>query len=220
MNPVVVGAPSPALYRVGRQSSPAAFPATPHNPALGRFDDPEFQFRVLYAAETRRACFLETLAKYRPDVELFAMLSEMPEGTGVPGMDGEHGVVPRDWPDSRALATFVVEQGATFLDLTALATREALRPKMVALLQALGRRDFDTSDALSNERILTQAVARWAFEEGHRGIRYSSRLEPTQNCWALFEGVNIANGAVQLIAHSDPDLLAVMRDFNLVWENP
>ncbi|HEV2396254.1 MAG TPA: hypothetical protein VGS27_04900, partial [Candidatus Sulfotelmatobacter sp.] len=33
-----------------------------------RFDDPEGYYRVLYAASQKLSCFLETLARFRPDL--------------------------------------------------------------------------------------------------------------------------------------------------------
>ena len=39
-----------------------------------RFDDPESYYRVLYASSQEVSCFIETLARYRPDLTLLAEL--------------------------------------------------------------------------------------------------------------------------------------------------
>lgn len=58
-------APGTRLFRVGRRPTPLAWAPWPFV-GEGRFDDPERRrYRVLYAGD-RRACFLETLADFRP----------------------------------------------------------------------------------------------------------------------------------------------------------
>lgn len=37
-----------------------------------RFDSPDGYYRVLYASSRRLACFVETLARFRPDITLLA----------------------------------------------------------------------------------------------------------------------------------------------------
>ena len=56
------------LHRIGWEPDPLAWP--PHQFAgHGRFDDARGQYRVLYTAEERIVCFLETLADIRPSLE-------------------------------------------------------------------------------------------------------------------------------------------------------
>lgn len=69
------------LFRFGRLPDPLAL--IPWEYVGGfRFDDPERQFRVLYAAEQRKACLVEKLASLRPppdasSSELARVLAEM-----------------------------------------------------------------------------------------------------------------------------------------------
>jgi len=42
-----------------------------------RFDDPEATYRVLYASSHRLGCYLETLARFSPDLSLFAELAQI-----------------------------------------------------------------------------------------------------------------------------------------------
>jgi hypothetical protein len=59
------------LWRIGRYPDPFAWVPWEYT-GRGRFDDPLSQFRVLYTAEQRLACFVETLAPYRPDLDWLA----------------------------------------------------------------------------------------------------------------------------------------------------
>jgi hypothetical protein len=47
-----------------------------------RFDDPARHFRVLYAARQWTACFAETLAAFRPSLELLAETGDPADITG------------------------------------------------------------------------------------------------------------------------------------------
>lgn len=200
-------------YRIGRYPDPLALPpfeAIGHN----RFDDPRGEFRVLYAAEQRLACFVETLAPFRPDIELLTQLLQMPPGdrrNDVP----EAGLIPAEWRETRRSGSFRLAPGQRWLDLRLLETREALRQRLAATLQRLGYRDFDMSDILSRDRRLTQAIARWASEEDYQGIVYTSRFDPALDCWAIFEGADYSAFEIAPIAHNDGDLLRAMLLLNL-----
>jgi hypothetical protein len=66
---------------------------------------------VLYASSARLGCFLETLARYRPDLALYAELAEI-EGPDdlVPA-----GVVPYEWFEVRAMGS--AEAHGQFADI-------------------------------------------------------------------------------------------------------
>jgi hypothetical protein len=66
------------IFRVGREPDPWAPPDWSFGGTFGnRFDDPEGYYRVIYAASVRVSCFLETLARFRPDLALLAELDEI-----------------------------------------------------------------------------------------------------------------------------------------------
>src|ERR1051325_5043371 len=69
------------MQRIGRRPDPWQYPdwskANPDGTFGNRFDDPEGRFRVLYACSARLGCFLETLARFRPDLALYAELQEI-----------------------------------------------------------------------------------------------------------------------------------------------
>jgi hypothetical protein len=68
--------PANPLYRVARAPDPLAWP---DRRFIGgsRFDDPDHHFRVLYLAERRVGCFIESLAGLRPDLDLLARLASV-----------------------------------------------------------------------------------------------------------------------------------------------
>ena len=207
--------PGVLLYRIGRSPDPLSPPplGAPKNSG-NRFDDPQSKFWVMYAAEQRRTCFAETLARFRPDLELLARLVALPGGEfGDEAL--ELGVIPDDWHLKRMIAAFRVVPGQRWLDLRLLTVREHLRHEMARTFVDLGRDDFDLGDALSRNRALTQAIARWAYENGFEGIIYKSRLDAAFDCWALFEGALYEPVSAMSIAHDDEDLIAVATLFGL-----
>jgi hypothetical protein len=70
--------PIAPLFRLGRKPDPWNPPdwsrAQPDGTFGDRFDDPQGNYRVLYAATQRVSCFVETLARFRPDLSLIAEL--------------------------------------------------------------------------------------------------------------------------------------------------
>ena len=211
MSPVRRAAtPRGALYRVGRLPDPLAWP--PHElTGNGRFDDPQGEFRVLYTGQ-RRACFLETLAPFRPSLEALSAWQQV-TGSQEPS---PRGVVPADWYQKRAVARLRLGPGQRWLDLRATATREALRSELAAALLDLGLTDLDLSGVLGPRRHLTQAIARWAYEHGYAGIVYRSRFDDALSLWAIFEGAAFEPvGVPEPIVPDDPDLVAAARLFGL-----
>ena len=143
---------------------------------------------MLYAAGQRRACFVETLAPFRPSLEVLAKLQALPDGDVDDNAPDEFRRMPDDWHLKRMLGSFRVVPNQRWLDIRSLDDREHLQRELARSLVELGRDDFDMSDALGRNRDLTRAISRWAFEQGYQGIVYSRRLEAAFDCWALFEG--------------------------------
>lgn len=211
MSPVRRAAtPRGVLHRIGRLPDPLAWP--PHElVGGGRFDDPQGEFRVLYAGQ-RRACFLETLAAFRPSVEALAALEQV---TGSQELM-PRGVVPADWYQKRAVARLRLGPGQRWLDLRAAETREELRSELAATLLDLGLPDLDLSGVLGPRRRLTRAIARWAYEHDYRGIVYPSRFDDALSLWAIFEGAAFEpEGVPEPIVPDDPDLVATAHLFGL-----
>jgi hypothetical protein len=197
--------PRTVLYRLGRLPDPLQWP--PRDSAgTGRFDDPLRRFRVLYAARQRAACFAETLATFRPSLELLAE-------TGDPADIA--GAVSAGFLRSRGTATFRLRSGR-WLDVRRLETLEALRAALGATLHEFGLTDVDLGGVCGHQRAFTQSVAAWAYEHGYHGIVYASRFGASFECWAIFDNARIepARSATPL-SLDDPDLVAVASVFAL-----
>src|SRR5258707_2536685 len=69
------------IFRIGRRPDPWQPPdwslAGPEGTFGNRFDDPDGTYRVLYASSERLGCYLETLARFRVDLTLYAELSQI-----------------------------------------------------------------------------------------------------------------------------------------------
>jgi hypothetical protein len=168
----------------------------------------------MYAAEQRCACFAETLAPFRPTLELLAQLRSLPAGDF--GDDTpESGLIPDDWHLKRMVGTFRVVPGQRWLDLRSLEVHEQLRHESPDLFLNLGYDEFDLSVALNRDRRLTQAIARWAYEHEYQGIIYTSRLDAAFDCWAIVEGAQYELVEMGSFARDDPDLVAIAEVFGL-----
>jgi hypothetical protein len=213
--PVALAIPPPGpLYRVGHAPDPLAWPDWRY---IGgsRFDDPQDRFRVLYLTEQRVGCFVESLARFRPDLDLLDRLAAV-TGTTAPLPAS---VVPVDWYARRLVGTLRLLPGPRWLDLRAAETLQVLRTEMASALVALGLPDFDVSAARGPSRELTCQVASWAHEHGFQGIAYRSRFADDLDCWAIFEGAAISPaGPAEAIAPDDVDLLAAAQLFGLTIE--
>jgi hypothetical protein len=200
------------LYRIGRLPDPLAWPpwdVVGH----GRFDDPQREFRVLYAATQRQGVFVETLAQFRTVLTVLARLqgvANAPEPLPRP-------IVPAHWYQRHAVARLRLNPRQRWLDLRAPATREVLRAELATTILTLGLTDLDLSRVLGPRRTLTQAIARWAYERGYAGLVYPSRLDARLTLWAVFEGGTFEPvGLPELITPDDPDLAATARLFGLL----
>lgn len=208
--------PPDLLYRIGRWPAPCDLPPW-DAVGLQRFDDPAGRFRVLYAAEDRRACFIETLATFRPPLQVDLDPLRPAWGGRRPPLPGR---IPADWHRRRAVCRLRpnFSAGQQFLDARAPPTLVILRDVFAGLLIDLGLGDLDTSGVRGPSRRLTQAIGAWAFDQGYAGIAHKSRFDDTYSCWALFEGraTWAPAGPPELITRRDPDLRAAATLFGLV----
>jgi hypothetical protein len=164
----------------------------------------------LYASSARLGCFLETLARYRPDLTLFAELQEIEgEDDFVPA-----GIVPREWFEIRVIGS--AEAHGRFADVGASEWIATLRRKLAPLLIQLGVPDFDASVLQrSGPRRLTHHVSQFVYRRDFNGIRYLSRYGHDIENWALFEPANLTSRQCEPIRPEDPDLIEALRIFNV-----
>jgi hypothetical protein len=91
------------ILRVGRKPNPWAWPrweiAGEDGTFGNRWDDAGSTYRVLYGSSQLEACFVETLARFRPDPHVLAELAriEGPEAALAPGL------LPRSWLAGRVV---------------------------------------------------------------------------------------------------------------------
>lgn len=222
--------PQVPLWRVGRRPEPWAW--TPWEYSGGaRWDDAEGNFRTVYAAESRFACFVELLATYRPDPAVAAVMADIV----VDPDDAKEfptrlaGEIPRNWVDRHLISSAFVD--GQYCDMTTAETIAALRPTFIAAALEAGLADFDAA-ALKNSspRQLTQSVATFLYQiEGDDrlldGLRFGSRFGDELSVWAIFERPADEPFSRQLriqtedeIARADPDIKRAMNLHGLVWE--
>jgi hypothetical protein len=181
-----------------------------------RWDDPAGIYRVLYACSQRVGAFVETLARYRPDLKVVAGLAEIdgPED-GLPP-----GVVPLSWLDTRACGDATCE--GSFADIGEGRSLAILRMALASRAVYYGFTDIDGAIIRSSApRGFTQEISRFVYESndaGRRftGIRYLSRLGNEFVNWAIFEPPPYVASPIQSVSSSpiqmgDADLAGAVR---------
>ena len=214
--------PTGPLYRIARGTEPWEYPdwkrAGTDSSSLAhtfgnRFDDPNAEYRVIYASSQLVSCYVEVLARFRPD---YALLAELR------AMEGEDdyqqvGVIPDEWFESRFIGT--AEVGGNYADLYRPAWVSYLRSRLQPLCVELGLSDFDVSDLIqATKRIVTQRASSIVYDLGaFAGIYYDSRHGLGLENWALFEFKAIINPLipVQRVSKNDPSLKQALEILHL-----
>jgi RES domain len=210
---------------VGRTPDPINFPDPPRADDLdypkagNRFDSPTENFSVCYFATDLRACFGETLSRFRPN----PMLDDAAEEDGFMQV----GEVPADWRNQRIAVQATFLPSATlptirFLDVEALKTRRELEQELAPLLAYYHYTELDVPTVRGGDRRITRWIGKWAFEQRDddgtplfAGIRYLSRLNTDWECWAVFHDVEIKEHSRQPIERENPSLTAIARAFDI-----
>ena len=210
--------PTAPLFRLGRKPDPWTPPdwsrAQPDGTFGNRFDDPQGNYRVLYAATQRVSCFVETLARFRPDISLIAELQAIAgEDDYVP-----LGTVPSDWCEPRMMGEATVT--GTYADIYGAGWVSHLRHELASECVVLGIKDLDDSVLQQGEpRRLTQLASLKVNEAGLDGIYYRSRYGHDLENWALFEPFEISSPEIPIpIRPDDVDLQEACRLLGLKVE--
>ncbi len=224
MNGFAVVQPDGPLYRLARAPDPWAWPDWSYAGLDGtfgnRWDDPLGSYRVLYASTRRVGAFVETLARFRPDLSVVA---------GLQAIEGDDdaspaGIVPLRWLDGRRIG----ETAATgnFVDIGDAGSLATLRARLAARAIHYGLSDIDAATIrLDAPRRFTQEISRLVYEqrEDHgscAGICYRSRLGDQFVNWAIFEppphiGLDLPQASSREIAADDPELHEALRLLNI-----
>ena len=202
--------PTEPAYRLGRRPNawqpPEWFLAHSDGTFGNRFDDPQGYYRVLYASSQRLACFVETLARFRPDLSLLAELD---------AIEGEDdfvalGTLPRDWLAVRTMGSAEID--GVFADIYGIAWVSQLRRTLAGEALKLGMKDIDLSSLERAEpRRHTQLASRKAYLLNFAGIFYRSRYGQTLENWAVFEPFSLQHATSKDFYEDDPDLLEALR---------
>jgi hypothetical protein len=216
--------PEGPLHRVGRAPDAWALApwtyAGPDNTFGNRYDDPEGEYRVLYAAGQRRGAFLETLARFRADLELVAELAAIDDDPDHP--TAPPATVPREWLQTRCVGAARADS-LRFVDISHSRSLAHLRHELAPRLIHYGLDDLDAGDIRKRTpRALTQEVSRHVFErpEAFAGIRYLSRLGDELTNWGVFEGSELDEvlESDEAIAPDDPDLVSALETLELTLD--
>ena len=212
--------PQGGLYRLGRAPDPWAWAdwSFARGDTFGnRWDDPDSEYRVLYACTQRLGCFLETISRFRGDPEVRAGLDEIELEPG----EEDHGVAPgklvlADWISKRRIGRGVVQ--GSFAAVGTSTSLSYLHNETAFLLAEFGLEELDGAALRSGRRELTQHISRIVFEcstpAGERefdGIQYLSRYGDEFENWAIFEPATIEAEEPEEITADDPDLLEAAR---------
>lgn len=183
-------------------TDPTALPRPPKNDEtpLNRFDDPQREYLVRYWATNKRGALLEVLARFRTHDDTQARLKsitdvdEKTEPTVTPGS------VPQKFLHTlKEVTCRIVDANHEFVDVTAAETlmaignHAAVRATLKDSGGAIAKLD-ETTIRLAGPRgrRITQSVSRVIFSETNAaGIRYLSRLDAAEPCWAVFDWVQV-----------------------------
>lgn len=211
--PLETRTPAQSIFRVARHPDAWQLPdwSRAKDGTFGnRFDDPESEYRVLYASSHEVSCFVETLARFRPD---FTLLEELKEIEG----DDDFlplGEVPLSWCDNRVIGGASAE--GNYADICGAEWITLLRRKLVSECLRLGFRDLDAAALQSSSpRTLTQLVSRVVYDMGLAGVYYRSRYGHDLENWALFEPCRIHKMHSKRFNHEQPALVEAMRILGL-----
>lgn len=207
--------PTSAIFRIGRHPDPWEPPdwSRAHTDGTfgNRFDDPLGYYRVLYASSQRIACFMETLARFRPDLSLLAELNEL---------DGENdfapiGTLSLDWLTERRMGTATAN--GEYADIYASGWSSHLRRTLAAKALSMGLTDIDVATLQAGvPRQLTQQASLEVYEHKLNGIFYRSRYGHSLENWAIFEPFPLTDKTSSFITPDDADLAYALECHGIV----
>jgi hypothetical protein len=226
---LAVARPDGRVHRVGRAPDAWAWPdwAYAHEDGTfgNRYDDPLGEYRVLYAARPRLGAFAETLARFRPDLELAAELAQIAGDAGDAGFPAPlaAGAVPVEWCATRVVGA--ARHTGSFADVGRSESLAHLRSALAARALHYGFDDLDAGELRRRvPRAFTQEISRHVFVHGRdphgrplAGLRYLSRLGDDLVNWAIFETEPPVECASVPVDPDDPDLRAAFARFGLSW---
>lgn len=198
------------LHRIGRWPDPWQPPDWAHAHLDGtfgnRFDDPQAYYRVIYTSSQRLGCFLETLARFRPDLTLLAEFAEIEGDDDFTPL----ATVPASWLIARLIGT--AQADGQYADIYAPEWIALLRRELASTAITLGLSELDAATLQAGRpRQLTQEASLVVFRHGLDGIFYRSRYGHSIENWAIFEPFPLSHMSTTAIVADDPDLQSALR---------
>ena len=220
MNNFTIVQPDGPLYRLARIPDPLAWPDWAYAGLDGtfgnRWDDPLGSYRVLYVCTRRLGAFIETLARFRPDLSVVAELNAIKGDDDAP----PPGIVPLRWLQGRRIGEATIP--GSFVDIGDADSLATLRTHLAARAIHYGLSEIDAATIrLPAPRRFTQEathlIYEWHEEQGDcAGICYRSRLGDQFVNWAIFEppsdeALALQDADLHKIESTDPDLLEALH---------
>lgn len=229
------------VWRVGFAPDPWAWTpwvyATDAGLFDGRWDDQHGEFRTLYTSATLLGCFLELLAKMRPDNVVQDALDQIddPDNLAADDQEPPPGSIGYDWLEGREFGSAM--QFGRYCFITHSRTVAAIDKVGLFAEHGIASRDVDVAILKkADDRELTRSIARWVYDlRGDDraalvdGIEFQSRLGDEIRMWAIFErspdeagdhsGL-ITPGPHKAVAPDTPELVEAFDRLGLSWYDP
>ena len=187
-------------------------PASPvddacENDDAHRWDDPEGRYRTLYCASQPEGALGECLGDFALNAEAVRDIDAFLEGEADVRFDEDFntGLTEADVDGFQwQLADRAPLPGSRFIDIDAPRTYVAIARQAAPVLVRYGLKRFDRRALLDERRNLTRQLAgilraRVTGPDGSLiadGLRFTSRLPPAWESWALWEPLPLATGNV------------------------
>lgn len=194
--------PEAGALRVAPDPTRLPLKPPPGEPGHNRFDDPHCEYVVRYLATDLRGCMIELLARFRKHDAVEERLASV---TGT-----EERYLPPEETTREGLKAYLAKQhvGCGHVDrtpnkfinvndpefLSDLNGEPGVRDALAALANPDEELELDEGTIRlggDQGRRITRAVSRSVFDSNPRpdGLRYCSRLDDAEECWAVFEDV-------------------------------
>jgi hypothetical protein len=164
-----------------------------------RYDDPHGRESTLYCATEPQGALGECLAEFAYNAAAAVRIETFLDGDADPEHDRDY-QRPLDEADILAfewkLASASADTESVFIDVDNWRSYLAVAPKAIPAVARLGITRWDRSVLLSARRSVTrtlagiwkaEAVDPFTHELRASGLRFTSRLPPAWECWALWE---------------------------------
>jgi hypothetical protein len=177
----------------------APLDADPREDDGNRYDDPDGRFKTLYCATDPEGAIGECLGDFGYSASAARRIEEFLVGEPDEGHDEEyqHPLTAEDIKGFQwKLAHAPADSGARVMDIEHPRSHIAVAPKAVPAVLRYGVKRFDRSTLLDERRYVTRTLAGIYRADATNpatgellaaGLRFTSRLAPAWECWALWE---------------------------------